>query len=119
MTVTRNTHYLAHFVHFAMSDLPSTLQTRSGRHSLLPVARDTAGLPILSEQYSEELLLDISELSVSVPAPTASPGLINPATFQQQMFNMMSLLTESVAGQRTRRKTTTASTRDSNQEPKA
>ena len=86
-----------------MSDLPSTPHTRSGRHSLLPVARDIAGLPSLikQDQEQEEFLLDDAELPFSAP-PVATPGLINPATCQQQMLNMMSLLTESIAGQRTR-----------------
>ena len=119
MTVTRNTHYLAHFVHFGMSDLPSTPRTWSGRHSSLPAAGNIAGLPTLSKQCPEEPFLDDPEPSVSVPAPTASPGIINPATFQQQMLNIMTKLGESIPGQRTRRETTSASTRDSNKEPKA
>ena len=72
-----------------MSNLPSTPHTRSGRHSSLPVARNTAGLPTLSKHYPEEPFLNDPEPSVSVPAPTASPGIIDPAMFQQQMLNIM------------------------------
>ena len=102
-----------------MSDLLSTPHTPSGRHSLLPVARDIAGLPTLSkqDQEQEEFLLDNAGLPFAAP-PVATPGLIDPATFQQQMFNMMSLLTESIAGQRTRRENTSLSTREYGKEPK-
>ena len=102
-----------------MSDLPSTPCTRSGRHSLIPVARNTAGLPTLSKQDQEEFLLDNTVPFTAAPDRTISPGFIDPATFQQQMFNMMSLLTESVTGQQTRQGITSLSTRNFSKEPKA
>ena len=86
-----------------MSDLPPTPQSCSGCHSSLPVARNVAGLPTLSKQDSEELLLHDTAPFTAAPEQTTSPGLIDPAAFQQQMFNMIGLLTESVAGQQTRR----------------
>ena len=88
-----------------MSNLPSTSYTQSGCHSSIPVARNTAGLPTLSKQDQEEFLLDNTVPFTAAPDRTISPGFIDPATFQQQMFNMMSLLTESVAGQQNHQET--------------
>ena len=118
MTVTRNTHYLAHLVHFTMSDLPSTPQTCSGCQSLLPIARNTAGHPTLCKKDQEELLLDHSVLLVpSVASP--SPVPIDPAMFQQQMLNVMTLLAGCIPGQRTHCKITSASTHNFSKAPKA
>ena len=68
-----------------MSNLPSTPRTCSGCHALLPIARNTTGLPTLSEQdqEQEEFLLDNAKLPFAAP-PVATPGLINPAPFSNR-----------------------------------
>ena len=100
-----------------MSNLLSTPHTWSECHSLVPVARNIAGIPTLGKQDQEEFLLNDTAPFTAAPKQTTSPALINLATFQQQMFNMMSLLTESVAGQQTRREAMSLSTHDYGKEP--